>query len=173
MPDIEQIKSEMDAKQETSPSCGLCERSFSHKYYLNNHIRIKHVENPEDGKCDQCGEGFKNQHQLKRHRYQRHDLKKNIKCEHCEKMFSNTFSKEKHNKRIHLKEKNFSCPKCYYRGFDFHDLKYHTMNKHSDKRPHRCVICTNGVHLSRPVFISTILFVSVYIYIIGRWKLIM
>ena len=131
----------MDAKQETSPSCGLCERSFSHKYYLNNHIRIKHVENPEDGKCDQCGEGFKNQHQLKRHRYQRHDLKKNIKCEHCEKMFSNTFSKEKHNKRIHLKEKNFSCPKCYYRGFDFHDLKYHTMNKHSDKKPHRCVIC--------------------------------
>ena len=92
----------MCGKQETNLSCGLCEKSFSHKYYLSNHKRVEHVENPADGKCDQCGEGFKNQHQLKRHRYHRHDLKRSIKCDNCEKMFSNLFSKEKQNKRIRI-----------------------------------------------------------------------
>ena len=98
-------------------------------------------QNPSAGECDQCGERFKNQHQLKRHKYQRHDLKEKVKCDICEKMFPNIFSKEIHNKRIHLREKNFSCKKCYYRGFDVSDLKYHTMNKHSNEKPHKCATC--------------------------------
>ena len=122
--------------------CVLCEKSFSHKYHLNNHMKLEHEDNPENGICDQCDETFKNRHQLARHRYHRHVTRmKTIKCDNCEQMFLNQSSKDKHNKRIHLMEKNVSCPECYYRGFDEQDLKYHMMNKHSNVRPHKCTLC--------------------------------
>ena len=122
--------------------CVLCEKSFSHKYYLNNHMKLEHEDNPENGICDQCDKNFKNRHQLAQHRYRRHVTKKmTIKCDNCERMFSNQSSKDTHNKRIHLMEKNVSCPECYYRGFDEGDLKYHMMNKHSNERPHKCTLC--------------------------------
>ena len=62
--------------------CVLCEKSFSHKYYLNNHMKLEHEDNPGNGICDQCDETFKNRHQLARHRYHRHvNKKKTIKCD--------------------------------------------------------------------------------------------
>ena len=62
--------------------CVLCDKSFSHRYHLNNHMKLEHEDNPENGICDQCDKNFKNRHQLARHRYHRHvNEKKTIKCD--------------------------------------------------------------------------------------------
>ena len=84
MPKMEELQKDRALLQKRrNLPCVLCEKSFSHKYYLNNHMKLEHEDNPENGICDQCDETFKNCHQLARHRYHRHITKK--KTRKCDK----------------------------------------------------------------------------------------
>jgi uncharacterized Zn-finger protein len=62
---------------------------------------------------------------------------KNFKCDHCGKAFSQKPHLVYHVNRIHKKLKSYSCELCNYTSCTNHDLKRHSIRKHSPKKAHR------------------------------------
>ena len=119
--------------------CDLCQKSFTHIYYLQRH---KSADHGGESKCEVCGDVFPSESKMVSHKY-KHNEKK-YDCDYCHMSFRRVYEKEGHIKRTHIKEKNVSCDKCEYKGFSVRDLRTHILNKHSDKRPYQCQICSSA-----------------------------
>ena len=67
--------------------CESCEKSFSQKGYLKNHIKRVH-EGRKDYKCEFCGKSFSERQKLEIHISMVHEGHKDYKCESCGKSFT-------------------------------------------------------------------------------------
>ncbi|XP_055624727.1 transcription factor grauzone-like [Toxorhynchites rutilus septentrionalis] len=92
---IEHIDSHLNPNQF---HCGLCNKSYSNKYYLDLHNLRKHCINEEKPyKCEKCGQGFPKEWLLKVH-YNTHIQ---AECTICHKVLANASTLKIHMVNMH------------------------------------------------------------------------
>ena len=130
-------------KKETNQNiCDICGKSYSSKFYLNQHKESLH-----EGlrySCDVCGQRFSFKIAMQQHRTI-HTNEKNFICHICSKHFRENRLLKQHIK-THTKEKPYSCDICGHRWITKEKLKLHRLT-HSDSKPYQCTVC--GKHFTR------------------------
>ncbi|TKS81722.1 Zinc finger protein 407 [Collichthys lucidus] len=100
-------------RKERKFECDLCERSFSEKWALNNHMKLHSGEKPYKCAWPSCHYAFLNLSAMKDH-YRTHTGERPFKCKLCN-FASTTQSHLSRHKRVHTGEKPYRCPWCDYR----------------------------------------------------------
>ena len=89
--------------------CDQCQKCFSHKHGLQQHIRTIHGN--QKFTCEFCEETFNQKGNLTRHVATVHQGRKDFVCPQCGDKFGQQNVLKQHM-RIHTKEKPFSCLFC-------------------------------------------------------------
>ncbi|XP_051791658.1 zinc finger protein 407 [Erpetoichthys calabaricus] len=154
--------------------CKLCERSFSEKWALNNHMKLHTGQKPfkcswptchysfltlsgmkdhyrthtgeKSFLCDLCGFAGGTRHALTKHRRQ-HTGEKPFKCDLCN-FASTTQSHLTRHKRVHTGEKPYRCPWCDYRSNCAENIRKHILHtgKHEGVKMYNCPKCDYGTN---------------------------
>ncbi|XP_051999860.1 zinc finger protein 407-like [Xyrauchen texanus] len=149
--------------------CELCERNFSEKWALNNHMKLHTGEKPykcswpschysfltlsamkdhhrthtgeKSFLCDLCGFAGGTRHALTKHRRQ-HTGERPFKCQMCN-FASTTQSHLTRHKRVHTGEKPYRCPWCDYRSNCAENIRKHILHtgKHEGVKMYNCPKC--------------------------------
>uniref|UniRef100_A0A673A1X8 Zinc finger protein 407 n=1 Tax=Sphaeramia orbicularis TaxID=375764 RepID=A0A673A1X8_9TELE len=157
-------------RKERKFECGLCERSFSEKWALNNHMKLHSGEKPykcewpschyaflnlsamkdhyrthtgeKSYLCDLCGFAGGTRHALTKHRRQ-HTGERPFKCKFCS-FASTTQSHLSRHKRVHTGEKPYGCPWCDYRSNCAENIRKHILHtgKHEGVKMYNCPKCS-------------------------------
>lgn len=90
--------------------CTMCERWFSKRYHLKNHITIHSKEKLFN--CDLCPNKYSNRGNLDRHVRVFHNKEKHHTCKDCGKSFSQITILRQHM-ATHTTERNFECDICH------------------------------------------------------------
>ncbi|XP_031134170.2 zinc finger protein 407 [Sander lucioperca] len=156
-------------RKERKFECELCERTFSEKWALNNHMKLHSGEKPykcawpschyaflnlsamkdhyrtHTGEktylCDLCGFAGGTRHALTKHRRQ-HTGERPFKCKLCN-FASTTQSHLSRHKRVHTGEKPYRCPWCDYRSNCAENIRKHILHtgKHEGVKMYNCPKC--------------------------------
>ncbi|XP_039483501.1 zinc finger protein 337 [Drosophila santomea] len=70
-------------RKEATPVCEICNRKFTRKFFLNDHMNKAHL-NKRNFTCEICGANFYSQGTMQTHRKAVHLLIHTIKCEVCD-----------------------------------------------------------------------------------------
>ncbi|KAF6739868.1 Zinc finger protein 407, partial [Oryzias melastigma] len=157
-------------RKERKFECELCDRSFSEKWALNNHMKLHSGEKPykcawpfchysflnlsamkdhyrthtgeKSYLCDLCGFAGGTKHALTKHRRQ-HTGERPFKCKLCN-FASTTQSHLSRHKRVHTGEKPYRCPWCDYRSNCAENIRKHILHtgKHDGVKMYNCPKCT-------------------------------
>jgi len=138
-------------------SCTQCEKRFTTKHSLTDHIErhtgeylyscsqcqnalSAHV-NIHTGKykCTECGRCCKKSSELAVHR-RSHSGQKPFECTVCSKRFTISGHLVRHS-RIHSGEKPYKCSLCNKSFSQSGHLQRHVRYVHSDRRPYQCPYC--------------------------------
>ncbi|KAM9806781.1 zinc finger protein 407 [Syngnathus typhle] len=161
-------------RKERKFECKLCERSFSEKWALNNHLKLHSGEKPykcswpschyaflnlsamkdhyrtHTGEktflCDLCGFAGGTRHALTKHRRQ-HTGERPFKCKLCS-FASTTQSHLSRHSRVHTGEKPYRCPWCEYRSNCAENIRKHILHtgKHEGVKMYNCPKCDHGTN---------------------------
>ncbi|XP_037640373.1 zinc finger protein 407 isoform X1 [Sebastes umbrosus] len=156
-------------RKERKFECELCDRSFSEKWALNNHMKLHSGEKPykcawpschyaflnlsamkdhyrthtgeKSYLCDLCGFAGGTRHALTKHRRQ-HTGERPFKCKICN-FASTTQSHLSRHKRVHTGEKPYRCPWCDYRSNCAENIRKHILHtgKHEGVKMYNCPKC--------------------------------
>ncbi|XP_053252634.1 zinc finger protein 407 [Podarcis raffonei] len=156
-------------------TCPLCDRSFTEKWALNNHMKLHTGEKPykcswptchysfltvsamkdhyrthtgeKSFLCDLCGFAGGTRHALTKHRRQ-HTGEKPFKCDECN-FASTTQSHLTRHKRVHTGEKPYRCPWCDYRSNCAENIRKHILHtgKHEGVKMYNCPKCEYGTNI--------------------------
>uniref|UniRef100_A0A3B4AX77 C2H2-type domain-containing protein n=1 Tax=Periophthalmus magnuspinnatus TaxID=409849 RepID=A0A3B4AX77_9GOBI len=147
--------------------CELCERSFSEKWALNNHMKLHNGEKPykcawpschyafltlsamkdhyrthteKSYLCDLCGFAGGTRHALTKHR--RQHTERPFKCKFCS-FASTTQSHLSRHIRVHTGEKPYRCPWCDYSNCA-ENIRKHILHtgKHEGVKMYNCPKCS-------------------------------
>ncbi|KAJ7985174.1 hypothetical protein DPEC_G00349340 [Dallia pectoralis] len=154
--------------------CDVCERSFSEKWALNNHMKLHTGDKPykcawpachyafltlsamkdhfrthtgeKSFLCDLCGFAGGTRHALTKHRRQ-HTGERPFKCQLCS-FASTTQSHLTRHKRVHTGEKPYRCPWCEYRSNCAENIRKHILHtgKHEGVKMYNCPKCDFGTN---------------------------
>ncbi|XP_056618724.1 zinc finger protein 407 [Triplophysa dalaica] len=154
--------------------CEMCERSFSEKWALNNHMKLHMGNKPfkcswpschyafltlsamkdhlrthtgeKSFLCDLCGFAGGTRHALTKHRRQ-HTGERPFKCQLCN-FASTTQSHLTRHKRVHTGEKPYRCPWCNYRSNCAENIRKHILHtgKHEGVMMYNCPLCSYGTN---------------------------
>ncbi|XP_055625545.1 transcription factor grauzone-like [Toxorhynchites rutilus septentrionalis] len=103
---IEHIDSHLNPNQF---HCGLCNKSYSNKYYLDLHNLRKHCINEEKPyKCEKCGQGFPKEWLLKAH-FNTHIQ---AECTICHKVLASASTLKIHMVNMHSGDSKHICDTC-------------------------------------------------------------
>ena len=91
-------------------SCNVCDRAFSERYKMKNHINIVH-KGEKIFKCAICEISFSGKGNLNVHVSSVHQMKKPFKCDVCSKCYTTNNSLIKHIASIHENQK-YDCEMC-------------------------------------------------------------
>ena len=116
--------------------CDICKKSFSTKGYMKIHLRTHTVK--ERYQCDVCKQSFAFKQYLKIH-LRIHTGKECYQCKVCKKSFSTKQSLQVHM-IVHTGKKPYQCDVCKYSFNSKHNLKRHIVI-HSGEKPYQCEIC--------------------------------
>ncbi|XP_026227879.1 zinc finger protein 407 isoform X2 [Anabas testudineus] len=161
-------------RKERKFECKLCERSFSEKWALNNHMKLHSGEKPykcawpschyaflnlsamkdhyrthtgeKSYLCDLCGFAGGTRHALTKHRRQ-HTGERPFKCKLCN-FASTTQSHLSRHKRVHTGEKPYRCPWCDYRSNCAENIRKHILHtgKHEGVKMYNCPKCSHATN---------------------------
>ncbi|XP_061806017.1 zinc finger protein 407 [Nerophis lumbriciformis] len=161
-------------RKERKFDCKLCERSFSEKWALNNHLKLHSGEKPykcswpschyaflnlsamkdhyrtHTGEkkflCDLCGFAGGTRHALTKHRRQ-HTGERPFKCKLCNFASTTQSHLSRHN-RVHTGEKPYRCPWCDYRSNCAENIRKHILHtgKHEGVKMYNCPKCDYGTN---------------------------
>ncbi|XP_062986570.1 zinc finger protein 407 [Elgaria multicarinata webbii] len=156
-------------------TCPLCDRSFTEKWAMNNHMKLHTGEKPykctwptchysfltasamkdhyrthtgeKSFLCDLCGFAGGTRHALTKHRRQ-HTGEKPFKCDECN-FASTTQSHLTRHKRVHTGEKPYRCPWCDYRSNCAENIRKHILHtgKHEGVKMYNCPKCDYGTNI--------------------------
>ncbi|XP_034031291.1 zinc finger protein 407 isoform X2 [Thalassophryne amazonica] len=149
--------------------CTVCERSFSEKWALNNHMKLHSGVKPykcawpschytflnlsamkdhyrthtgeKSYLCDLCGFAGGTKHALTKHRRQ-HTGERPFKCKLCNFASTTQSHLSRHN-RVHTGEKPYRCPWCDYRSNCAENIRKHILHtgKHEGVKMYNCPKC--------------------------------
>jgi hypothetical protein len=127
----------LPANEKEKPySCKYCEKNFSHKHLVKQHLRIHTGEKPFA--CNYCEKRFTQSHSLQSHEYI-HTGEKPYSCKICPYRCRNSANLKKHE-AIHTGEKPFSCKTCSYQAGNLGNLKKHE-SIHTGEKLFSCMNC--------------------------------
>ncbi|KAG5271306.1 hypothetical protein AALO_G00178270 [Alosa alosa] len=155
--------------KERKYECELCDRSFSERWALNNHMKLHTGDKPfkcawpschyafltlsamkdhyrthtgeKSFLCDLCGFAGGTRHALTKHRRQ-HTGERPFRCHLCN-FASTTQSHLTRHKRVHTGEKPYRCPWCDYRSNCAENIRKHILHtgKHEGVKMYNCPKC--------------------------------
>ncbi|KAM4579943.1 zinc finger protein 407 [Odontesthes bonariensis] len=161
-------------RKERKFECELCDRTFSEKWALNNHMKLHSGEKPykcvwpschyaflnlsamkdhyrthtgeKSYLCDLCGFAGGTRHALTKHRRQ-HTGERPFKCKLCN-FASTTQSHLSRHKRVHTGEKPYRCPWCDYRSNCAENIRKHILHtgKHEGVKMYNCPKCDSATN---------------------------
>ncbi|ESN95789.1 hypothetical protein HELRODRAFT_114581 [Helobdella robusta] len=92
-------------------SCLVCQKGFTHKGTMNNHVRFVHLsERPFT--CDVCNKGFCNVSHLKRHTKLVASPTTTTTCSQCHKRFTQLSAMRSHVRSVHQRRREHHCQRC-------------------------------------------------------------
>ncbi|XP_045499579.1 zinc finger protein 836-like isoform X1 [Colias croceus] len=121
------------------------------------HIKLPKVKKPDPPKlCDLCGDIFKSQEILCRHKKKVH-FKDPRKCPQCPRTLSSEYYLNRHLRRRHQTERQFICAVCG-KAFAFKgELASHHRNVHNKhllpKKKYACKICNKEYKCAKSVIV--------------------
>ena len=105
----EKAKTKKPQTPRTSQVCPICAVEVK---YLDRHIQTQHNGNDtKEFKCNECGKAFKNQYNLKDHKYAAHRKEPSM-CEICSRVFKNPHALKGHVRLYHEAKEEQTCSEC-------------------------------------------------------------
>ena len=138
----EDIKESVQKRRKIVMICDQCEKTFSSKQTLDNHMKLH--KNERNYSCPSCSKTFVCESVLKNH-VKTHDSESNsdVQCPHCQKAASSMGNLQRHIRSVHFEfsdKKQFTCSTANC-GKNFKDpsaLRIHE-KIHTGKKPFQCV----------------------------------
>ncbi|XP_067670182.1 zinc finger protein 160-like [Haliotis asinina] len=100
--------------------CGVCEQTFTEAISLNVHLQTH--EGNKQFQCKLCEKTFTSSKCLESHKRKKHGV--TYKCKICAKQFGKQISLDAHSK-LHVKKQRFGCKKCGKRFSKLIDMRIH------------------------------------------------
>ncbi|KPI92463.1 Zinc finger protein 252 [Papilio xuthus] len=126
--------------------CPVCSRICSSEYYLNRHMKRKHLDDKKY-QCKSCDKTFAFVGELRSHtRYVHEKIRRTpqiFPCDMCERTFKCMQSLTIHKRSVHTGERPEKCSVC---GAGFYHIVYlrEHMRLHTGETPYKCPICDRG-----------------------------
>ncbi|KAK3088345.1 hypothetical protein FSP39_017908 [Pinctada imbricata] len=125
--------------------CETCQRSFSKRYHLRQHLFRHHgikVGAFKTYKCtfEGCGKECTTSSGLRSH-MRRHTKEKTFKCEYCNQLLKTDTTYRKHINKMHLGIRPHLCQICGQTFGEESELKSHIRNLHSSEKEFQCDHC--------------------------------
>ena len=121
--------------------CKICEKVFSRKDLLKEHMNTLHKR---PYKCPSCPYETAQESRLTRHIQAVHDKIKKYFCEQCSYATSDNYSLKFHIKSVHEKLKPFICEQCTYATTTRQALNNHIKAVHEKLKPFLCELCSTS-----------------------------
>ncbi|CAB1327162.1 unnamed protein product [Coregonus sp. 'balchen'] len=107
-------------------SCDICGEKFKHQIGLNKHKRLKH--SVKTYSCSVCGKMFL--YSKQRDNHERKHIGEDYWCSGCDKTFKERQDRDNHECIVYKGERPFSCSECNEDFQRQYHLKKHQMEKH-------------------------------------------
>ena len=142
-------ESNNSTKSEKSHQCLICEKSFSKKYHLKEHVSSVH-EQLKPHSCSICGKSFSVEKDLKRHILVVHEKQKLFQCSICDYKTGLRGNMKIHIDGVHegldvetiyLGDKDLKCKNCDFKTGLHGNLWKHIREVHDGKQNWDCEIC--------------------------------
>ena len=124
----------------------ICEKFYTTKHCLQNHIdKCHHEKNMPKKlyKCHICNKELHSNAYLGTHIKIIHGGKKPHKCKMCNKSFTDADTVKKLIFTIHGKNKNYKCDSCGKSFSHAQHLQRHIQSVHEGRKDFKCVSCGN------------------------------
>lgn len=130
---------EEEAKMSLYYYCDKCDKRFTQRYVLTDHMRSDHSN--VKLKCPLCHLTFRKRTELSKHKIIAHSADTKYVCQFCEKRFRSEKTRITHE-RVH-KEPEFQCHFCAKLLKSEEALEGHE-KMHTGEKPFTCSICDTG-----------------------------